>query len=206
MLIFESTKTNTPIPQQDLAPYFEISAPHVRTQPWQRRSRKQVKMAHKHIQTKANTDKLWEMKQNQHYSPIKKKKQCNLGIRFQDFPLLEFCPLLESCSNFYVGPTSCLIITLLFNALFLWHFPLFIFYFFLICHLSLSIFDLLISVLCTQILSLSLQDTPPYCWLATSVSRLSDTVVKSVFQICLSAPLTWHNMKWLTQQKTKWLP
>ncbi len=30
MLIFESTKTNTPTPH----PYFEISAPHVRTQPW----------------------------------------------------------------------------------------------------------------------------------------------------------------------------
>ncbi len=93
MLIFESTKSNTSIAQQDLALYFEISAPHVRTLPWQRRLWKQVKMTHKHIQTKANTDKLCETKQNQHYSPIK-KKQRNLGVRFETFPLLEFSPRL----------------------------------------------------------------------------------------------------------------
>ncbi len=46
-------------------PYFDISAPHVRTQPWQRRSWKQAKMTHKHIQTKANTDRLCETIQNQ---------------------------------------------------------------------------------------------------------------------------------------------
>ncbi len=46
-------------------------------------------MTHKHIQTKANTDKLCETKQNQRYSPIK-KKQRNLGVRFKLFPLLEF--------------------------------------------------------------------------------------------------------------------
>ncbi len=43
---------------------------------------------------------------------------------------------------------------------------------FIICHLSLSIVDLLISVLCTQIerslLSISTRHAP-YCWLATSV-------------------------------------
>ncbi len=46
-------------------------------------------MTHKHIQTKANTDKLCETTQNQRYSPIK-KKQHNLGVRFEPFPLLEF--------------------------------------------------------------------------------------------------------------------
>ncbi len=76
------------------------------------------------------------------------------------FPLLEFSPPLESCSDIYTGPTSCLIVTLLFNVLFLWYFP---FYFF-ICHLSLSVVDLLISVLYTQIerslLSISTRHAP----------------------------------------------
>ncbi len=42
MLIFEKHQnkhTHTTGPR----PYFDTSAPHVRTQPWQRRSRKQVK-------------------------------------------------------------------------------------------------------------------------------------------------------------------
>ncbi len=39
----------------------------------------------KHIQAKANKDKLCETKQNQRYSPVK-KKQHNLGVRF---PLLK---------------------------------------------------------------------------------------------------------------------
>ncbi len=102
-------------------------------------------MTHKHIQTKANTDKLCETMQNQCYSLIK-KKQRNLCVWFEPFPLLEFSPPLESCSDIYVGPTSCLIVTLLFNVLFLWYFPLF-----LIFPCSLSIVDLLISVLYTQI-------------------------------------------------------
>ncbi len=50
-------------------------------------------MTHMHIQTKANTDKLCETKQNLIYSPIK-KKQCNLGVWFQAFPLLELSSLL----------------------------------------------------------------------------------------------------------------
>ncbi len=101
-------------------PYFEISAPHVRTQPWLRRLRKQVKITHKHIQTKANKDKLCETKQNQCYSAIK-KKQHNSGVRFEPMfiRVLEISPLLESCSDIYAVQTSCLIATLLFNVLFL---------------------------------------------------------------------------------------
>ncbi len=34
-------------------------------------------------------DTLCETKQNQHHSPIK-KKQHNLGVRFEPYPLLEF--------------------------------------------------------------------------------------------------------------------
>ncbi len=73
---------------------------------------------------------------------------------------LSFSPPLESCSDIYAGPTSCLIVTLLFNVLFIWYFP---FYFF-ICHFSLSVVDLLISVLYTQIerslLSISTRHAP----------------------------------------------
>ncbi len=78
-------------------------------------------------------------------TPLSRKKQRNLGLRFQAFPLLEFSPALESCSDVYSVPTSCLIVTLLFNLLFLRYFPLFIFQF------SLSIVDLIVSVLYTQI-------------------------------------------------------
>ncbi len=98
--------------------------PHVHTQPWQRQSRKQAKMTQKHIQAKANMDKLCQTRQNQCSSPIK-KKQHNLGVRFEPFPLLEFSPPLESCSDIYAGSTSCLIVTPVFNVLFLWYFPLF---------------------------------------------------------------------------------
>ncbi len=56
--------------------------------------------------------------------------------------------------------TFCLIVTLLFNVLFRWYFPLFYLPIFL------YIVDLLISFLCAL---LSLQGTPPCYWLATSV-------------------------------------
>ncbi len=87
MLIFESTKTNTPIPQGP-RPILK----------WQRRSL------------------LCETKQTQRYSPRNNnlnKKQRNLGVRFNPFLLLEFSPPLERCSDIYAGLTSCLIVTLL---------------------------------------------------------------------------------------------
>ncbi len=95
-------------------------------------------------------------------------------------PRLEFSPPLESCSDIYTGPTSYLIVTLLFNVLFLRYFPLF-----LIFHLSLSIVHLQISIL----FSLSLLDTPLTAdWLQACFGTRSDTVVKScclVFKYCL---------------------
>ncbi len=139
MLIFESTKNKHAHNPTGPCPYFDIAAPHLHTQPWQRQSWKQAKMTHKHIQTKDNTNKLCETMQNKRYSPIK-NKQHNLSIRFESFPLLEFSPLLESYSE--EGPILALIVTLLFNVLFLRHFPLY--------HLP-FIVDLLISVLYTQI-------------------------------------------------------
>ncbi len=62
---------------------------------------------------------------NQHYLPIQKNKQRNRGVWIQAIPLLEISPPLESRSDISAGPTSCLIITLLFNVLFLLFFPLF---------------------------------------------------------------------------------
>ncbi len=41
---------------------------HIHTQPWHWQSRKQVKMTQKHIQAKASTDKLCELKQNKCYA------------------------------------------------------------------------------------------------------------------------------------------
>ncbi len=117
----------------------------------------------KHIQAKANKDKLCETKQNQRYSPVKRNNTTSAS----DSRSLSVSPPLECCSDIYTVPTSCLIITLLFNVLFLCYFPLFS-----ICHFSLSVVDLLISVLYTQIersfLSISTRHAP-YCWLAASV-------------------------------------
>ncbi len=87
MLIFESTKTNTPI-QQDLAPIL-IPPPHMYVHNHGNDDRGNKWRRHKHIQAKANKDKVCETKQNQRYSPVK-KKQHNLGVRFEPFPLLKF--------------------------------------------------------------------------------------------------------------------
>ncbi len=99
-------------------PYFEISAPHVRTQPWHNDDRGNKQRWLTSIFKQKQTDKLCETMQNQRYSPIKKKLR-NFGIQFGPFLLLEFSPLLEIYSDIYSGPTSCLIVTLLFNVLFL---------------------------------------------------------------------------------------
>ncbi len=99
------------------------------------------------------------------------------------FPLLEFSPPLESCFDSTLPDRNssfkCLV-----PAIF--HLP------------SLSIIDLLISVLCTQIVCSLLSITTrhaPYCWLAASV--FFKTVVKNVFQKSLSAPLMYLRFKGL---------
>ncbi len=99
-----------------------------------------MKMTHKPIQTEVNTDKLCETKQNQHYSPIKKNKR-DLGIHFEPFPLLEFSPPLERCSDIYT-------VTLLFYVLFIQYSPIF-----LIFEFSLSIIDLLYQLLTLNIIT-----------------------------------------------------
>ncbi len=179
MLIFESTKTNTPIPQQDLALIF-ISPPHtyIHNPGITTIAETSEDAEDKHIQTKDNMDKLCETKQKQCYSPIKDNtKQHNLGV----FQLLEFSTPLESCSDIYAGPTSCPIVTLHFNAWFLRYFPIFIF------HFCLYIIHLLISTQIERSLLSIITRHAPHCWLAASV--FWDTVRhcghKAFFKNCL---------------------
>ncbi len=148
MLIFESTKTNTPIPQQDLAPIL-TSPPHAYVD---NPGITTITETSEDVWNEAKSTLLTYQERNNATSTSNSRHSRSLS----------FSPLLESCSDIYTGLTSCLIVTLLFNVLFLWYFP------FVICHLSLSIVDLLISVLCTQIERSRVQDTPPYCWLDIS--------------------------------------
>ncbi len=72
MLIFERTKTNTPIAQQDLAPIL-ISPPQTYVHNPGITTIMETSEDDTHIQTKPNTEKLCETKRNQYYSPFKKK-------------------------------------------------------------------------------------------------------------------------------------
>ncbi len=186
MLIFE---TNTPIAQQDLALILK-SPPHMYVHNHGNDDRRDKWRWHTSIfkqKPTRFTQQLCETKQNRRNSPIK-KKQCNLGVRFEPFPLLEFSPPLESCSDIYVGPTACLIVTLLFNVLFLWYFPLF--------YLPLSIYSRSANIRPVHanwaLSSLYHYKTRPLTtdWLQVCFGIRSNAVVKSVFQKSLHAPLT----------------
>ncbi len=72
-----------------------------------------------------------------------------------DLPLLEFSPALESWSDIYTGPVSCLIVPQMFSALVF------------IRHLYLSVTRLGCSL--NALSSISRVDTPLTCWLATSL-------------------------------------
>ncbi len=107
---------------------------------------------------KANKDKLCETKQNQRYSPVKKNNTTSAS-EFEPFPLLEFLSitgkLLRYLHGSYLLPDH--------NPYFLM-FCFFDIFLFFICHFSLSVVDLLISVLYTQIerslLSISTRHAP----------------------------------------------
>ncbi len=156
MLIFESTKSNTSTPQTGPRPYFEISTPHVRTvRNHGNDDHRNKRRWHTSIFKQQPTQISCETKRNQRYSPIKKKPH-NLELLVELFPLLEFCPPLWYLHG------SCLIVTLLFNVLFLRYFPLFF-------NLpSLSIYSRSANISALALFSLSVQDTPLYCWLAAS--------------------------------------
>ncbi len=120
-------------------PYFDTSA-HVYVHNHGNDDRGN-KWRHKHIQAKANKDKLCETKQNQRYSPhLSKRNNTTSASDSSPSRSLSFSPPLESCSDIYTGPTSCLIITLLFNVLFLLIFSSFFYLPFLsICSRSANI-------------------------------------------------------------------
>ncbi len=90
MLIFEITKTDTPLPQKDLTAIL-IAPPHT------------------YLCIPGN-DLFCETKKKQCYSPFE-HKQSNIGVQSQAFPLLEFSPALESLSDIYTCRTSCLNVT-----------------------------------------------------------------------------------------------
>ncbi len=99
--------------------------------------------------------------------------------QIQSIPVPWVLSTAGNCSEICAGATSCLIIILLFNVLFLWYF------------LSLSTVDLLICALkLSALIFLSLQDKSPNAdWLQVCFGTRSDTVVKSVFQKSLSVTL-----------------
>ncbi len=82
MLIFEITKTNTPLPQKGLAPIL-IAPPHT------------------YIRIPGNDSSVKQSKSNV-YSPYREEtKQPRRPIA--GLPLLEFSPALESWSDIYTG-------------------------------------------------------------------------------------------------------
>ncbi len=116
MLIFESTKTNTLIPQQELALILKSPPPT---------------NVHNHGNDDHGNKLRWHtsiFKQKLTWISCVKRSKINVSHLSRTnnattaFPLLEFSPPLD----IYAGPTSCLIVTLLFNVLFLWYFPLFL--------------------------------------------------------------------------------
>ncbi len=98
-------------------PYFDTSAPHVRTHPWQRRSRKQVKKTSIFKQKPTRISCVKQSKIN--VTHLSKRNNTTSASESSPSRSLSFSPPLESCSDIYTGPISCLIITLLFNVLFL---------------------------------------------------------------------------------------
>ncbi len=103
-------------------PYFDISAPHVHNPVMTMIVETSEDDTQAYLNNSQHRSFVWNNAKSTLLT--NKKKQRNLGVRFE--PLLELSPPLESCSDIYVCPTSYLIvITLLFNVLFLQYFPLF---------------------------------------------------------------------------------
>ncbi len=113
MLIFESTKTNTHTTGP--RPYFDTSAPTCTY----------TTMATTIAETSEEDTSIFKQKPTR-ISCVNKSKinvthlsKRNNTTSASDSRSLSFSPPLESCSDIYAGPTSCLTITLLFNVLFL---------------------------------------------------------------------------------------
>ncbi len=103
-------------------PYFEISDPHVRTQPLQRRSRKQVKI-HTSIFKQKPTWISFVTRSKINVTHLSRR---NSATSASDSSPSRCLSSLDCWKAAPMGPTSCLIVTLLFNVLFLWYFSLFL--------------------------------------------------------------------------------
>ncbi len=160
--------------KQDLAPIL-ISPPHTYVPNHGNDDRGNKRRWHKHIQTKANTDKLCETMQNQRYSTIKKETtQPRRLIRALPAPwvLSTAGKLLRYLRGSYLlldrNPSFCFVPPIFSSFL--------------------SIVDLLISVLCTQIERslLSIQDTPLTAdWLQVCLGHGPTLRSKAFFKNCL---------------------
>ncbi len=146
MLIFEITKTNTPLPQKRLTPIL-IAPPHTYAHFQRLLYRVQCKktLAFAACRVRCNLDTVLLL--------TIKKNQSNLSVRSQAFHSLRFSPALESWSDIYMG------LALSFRR----RFPLLFF----ICLLYLSVTRL---GMCTERSLLHIMSRhAPYCWLAKSL-------------------------------------
>ncbi len=141
-------------------PYFDISAPHVCSQPW-------------HNNVCGNKRRWYTSIFKQKPTQISCVKQCKINVTHlskrnnatlaSDSSPSRSLSSLHRCSDIYAGLTSCLIVTLLCNVLFLRYFSLF--------YLPvLSIYSRSANIRPVHSnWALYHTNHAPYCWLATSV-------------------------------------
>ncbi len=187
MLIFESAKTNTSIPQQNLPLFWYLHPTCTYTQLWHNDHHGNKRRWHTSIFKQKPTQISCVKQFKINATHLSKKIKCNLDIRFEPFLLLEFSPPWESCFDIYAGPTSGLIVTLLFYVLFL-YFPLFYF----------PVLYIYIRSAIIRLVHSNWALSPRYNykthpltadWLQVCFGTWSNTAVKSIFKKLLSAPL-----------------
>ncbi len=122
LLIFESTKTNTPIPQQYLAPILK-SPPNTYAHNHGNEDRRNKWRWHTSIFKQKPTWISCVKQSKINVTHLSRRNNATSAYDSSPSRSLSFSSPLESCS-IYVGPTSWLIVTLIFNVLFLWYFPL----------------------------------------------------------------------------------
>ncbi len=158
MLIFERTKTNTPIAQQD-PPLFSYLSP----------TRTYTTLGITTITETSEDTSIFKLKPTQ----ISFVKQCKLNIthlswRNRTTSVSDSRPS-RSLSSLQCWKTARIftqVLPLVWSYLFFLMFCSSDVFLFLIFHFSLSIVNLLISVLCTKIECCIITRHAPYCWLA----------------------------------------
>ncbi len=179
MLIFEITKTNTPLPQKGLAPIL-IALPHTYVAYATQAMISSVKQSktnvtpclHRMRAARQNTIEVIIISDTVYTGCCAARRDKSLTVNCcrvlfmtcwhkcqRSLPLLDFSPVLESWSDIYTGPTSCLIVPQTCSS--------FVFY---PPSLSLCHSAWLMSVLCTERFLLHIMSRhTPYSWLATSL-------------------------------------